>query len=139
MVCDRKHLIVRDKHALITAHRWGPAASESAAAGTRQVERSRVRSMVSCPPRQIQLVHADGDLTRLHQLVHEAIDRPGVDELAVAFRVIADLSIAFGDLNYQDLKIASERCPLLARPWARFSRSQYAIQIEQGTFDEMGY
>ena len=82
-------------------------------------------------------MHANGKLGGLHELVDEAVDRPRVDELSMALRMVADLRIAFGDLDDRDPEIAGECRPLLARGGRGAARSQDTVEIQQGTLHEM--
>jgi hypothetical protein len=52
------------------------------------------------------LMRAPAELGRLHAFGDEAVDRPGVDELARLFRDARDLGIALGDMDDFDAELA---------------------------------
>jgi hypothetical protein len=60
-------------------------------------------------------VRAPAELRGLHALGHEALDRPGVDELAAGLGRTGALGVALGDVDALDAKVPREPRPLIAR------------------------
>src|SRR5690606_19257706 len=95
--------------------------------------------MLTCTARQLFLVRAERQLHGLHQLEDEAVDRPRVDELSVAFRMSARLSVALSDLNHGNVEIPGKLCPLLASLRSSILVAQCPIEIEQSLLHEVRY
>ena len=80
---------------------------------------------------------AERELARLHQLVHETVYGPGVDELPLALRPLARLRVTLGYLYRGDIEIAREAGPLLARPRRRIPAADERGQVDERPLDEM--
>src|SRR5260221_930619 len=83
------------------------------------------------------LVRAPAELGRLRALAEEAVDRPGVDELARLFRDLGDLGVALGNVDDLDPEPLGECGPAGAvgrwlDRWVGIARD-----IEERLFDEM--
>ena len=93
--------------------RPGPHARR--AAGLRQVDRALAAEVVlAAVAREVPLVRSPAELGRLASLAHEAVDRPGVHELARHLRAVRHLRVALRDVDDLDPERLRERCPLLA-------------------------
>ncbi len=111
VVRDRKHLVVRHQQALEPARGGEPAARVGRAAGPVQVDGTAARPVPVRAGGLLRFGRADREFRGLHQLVHEAVDRPGVDELVRALRPVGRLRVALGDLDQADAKRLGERRP----------------------------
>ena len=80
---------------------------------------------------------APAHLGRLAALRDEAVDRPGVDELADLLGLLGDLGVALGDVDHLDAEIARQLAPALAG--GRLHRAQAGIlgEVDQRLLDEM--
>ena len=113
VVGDRDRFVVRDQEAVERPldRRPGAHARDQARAGSgRSPRRSRTRgarrrggSAFSCVP---QPSSAGWQPSR-----DEAVDRPGVDELADLLGLLGDLGVALGDVDHLDAEVARQLAP----------------------------
>ncbi len=94
--------------------------------------------MFARAPGQAFLEGAHREFRRLHQLVDEAVDGPGVDELPLALGALAGLGVALGDLDGADAELLGEGGPFAAGLGHRGVARDVAAQVEQGAFDKVG-
>jgi hypothetical protein len=87
--------------------------------------------------RQLLLVRAPAELGRLAAFADEAIDRPGVDELAHALRHVCDLRVALGDVDHLHLQLVRECRPLLTRARIAGVDADVRCEIQQRLLDEV--
>ena len=102
---------MRHQQALEAPRRRQPAARVGRAAGPVQVDRAAARPMPMRAGRLLRLGRAERELRGLHQLVHEAVDGPGVDELVRTLGPVGRLGVAFGYLDERDAERLRERRP----------------------------
>ena len=87
------------------------------------------------------LVGAPAQFRRLAALADEAVDRPGVDELAGPLGDVGRLGVALGDVDDLDPEIAGQRPPVGAdarRAAVGDVPAGVAGDVEQGELDEVG-
>ena len=89
--------------------------------------------------REMLLVRPPAELGRLRPFTHEAVHRPGVDELVEFLRVLAHLGIALGDVDDLDAQRLRELRPLLAAGGNLGFEAHVLGDIEERLFDQMGY
>jgi hypothetical protein len=107
-------------------------------AGLHQVDRAAAPEVVPLAvARPVLLVRAPTELGRLRALAHEAVHRPGVDELAELLRLTPDLRVALGDVDHLHAELLRQPPPLLAGRGLGGVQSEIAGQVEQGLLDEM--
>ncbi len=115
-----------------------PGAHPRGGAWAQQVDR-RVAAEVVPPPvrRQRALVRAPAQLGRLAAFAHEAVDRPGVDELVRRLRPVRDLRVALGDMDRLDAEPLGEQRPVPARRRQRRRRAGVVRDPQQRRLHEM--
>src|SRR5450759_649818 len=92
-----------------------PGSHTRTRARTIQVDRTAGSVFVSAAiRREMPLVRAPAEFGRLRALAHEALHRPGVDELVRLLGHVCDLSIALGDMNDLDTQGVGKLGPLLS-------------------------
>ena len=129
---------MRDQKAVIGAFERRPAAHPRAGPGLQQVDRRPAAEIV--PPavrREMPLVRAPAQLGRLRAFADEAVDRPGVDELAGLLRDRRDLRVALGDMDRLDAEPLGEARPAGAVGRRLDRRVGVAGEVEQRLLDEM--
>ena len=89
--------------------------------------------------RQRLLVGAEAELGRLQALRDEALDRPGVDELAARLRRLGALGVALGDVDALDADALHQRRPVLAGLRLAGRDAGVAGDVEQRLLDEPGH
>ena len=82
-------------------------------------------------------MRAPAELGRLAAFADEAVDRPGVDELAEALRHLRDLRVALGDVDHLHLQLVRQRRPLLARARIAGVDAGVGREIQQRLLDEV--
>src|SRR3546814_6536310 len=99
-----------------------PGAHPGRGARPFEIDRGAAAEVVPAPVRgQLLLVAAPAELSRLAALADEAVDRPGVDELADLLRTGGDLGVALGDVAYiRSEEHKSELQSLMSRSYAVF-------------------
>ena len=119
VVGDRDGLAVRDQEAVEVAGLGRPGAHARGRAGLHQVD-SRAAAEVEAlaVAREILFVRAPAELGGLLAFAHEAVDRPGVDELVELLRLRCELRVALGDVDDLDAERARELRPVVASTWA---------------------
>ena len=112
VVGDRDRLVVGDQKAVLGLRGRRPGAHPGAGAGLRQIDRGAAAEVVAVAVRrQPLLVGAPAELGRLQALRDEALDRPGVDELAARLRRLGALGVALGDVDALDADALHQRAP----------------------------
>ena len=89
--------------------------------------------------REVALVRAPAHFTRLAAFTNEAIDRPGVDELAKLLRSVRHLRVAFGDVHNLHAQAPRELAPLGARAGRAGVDLRVGGDVEQRLLEEMRY
>ncbi len=93
----------------------GPGADTGAGTGALEVDgRAAAALVVAAAGRELTLVRAPAELGRLAALGDEAVDRPGVDELARALGRGAGLGVALGDVDRLHAEVAEQAGPAFA-------------------------
>ena len=114
---------MRDQKAMERARLRRPGAHARARAGAVQIDgAARSRLMPSAIRREMLLMRPPAELGRLRAFAHEAVHRPGVDELVQFLRLLADLGIPLGDVDDLDAQRLRELRPLLAAGGTLVSR-----------------
>ena len=109
---DRDRLAVRDQEAVEVPRLRRPGAHPRRAARLRQEDRALAPEVVLAPvAREVPLVRAPAELGRLAAFAHEAVHRPGVDELARHFRPVRNLGVALGDVDHLDAECLRRGSP----------------------------
>ncbi len=112
VVGDRDRLVVGDQEAVLGLRGRRPGAHPRAGARPRQVDRGVAAEVVPVAVRrQRLLVRAPAELGGLQALRDEALDRPGVDELAARLGVARALGVALGDVDALDAERAASAAP----------------------------
>ena len=115
-----------------------PGAHARGGARLRQVDRrATTEVMTLAVTREILFMGAPAQLRRLLAFGHEAIDRPGVDELVGLLGNAGHLRVALGHMHDLHADAAGQLGPLLAR--GGFGRLQLRIagQLQQRLLDEV--
>ena len=84
-------------------------------------------------------VGAPAELGRLHALGDEALDRPGIDELAHGLGGLGALGVALGDMNALDACIHHQPGPFLLRFGLFEGQAEIGGQVQQGLLHEPGH
>ena len=128
-----------DEKAVLRPRRRRPASHARIGAGRVEIDRRAAAGLVrSRDIRQRFFMRAPAELSRLHPLGDEALDRPGVDEHAARFGGSGALGVALGDMDSLDAQLSRQRAPFgfclgLGRD-ARVPR-----EIDQRLLDEPGH
>ena len=113
-----------------------PGAHARAGARALQVDRGVAAEVVACAVRrQRLLVRAPAELGRLQAFGDEALDRPGVDELAARLRVAGALGVALGDVDALDAEALHQPRPVLARLRLGDVELEVGREVEQRLLD----
>ena len=140
VVGDRDRLTVRDEEAVEMPGARRPGTHPRRSARLRQEDGGSATEVVAVAiSREMPLVGAPTEFGGLAALAHEAVHRPGVDELARTLAHRRDLRIALGDVDDLDAEGVREPCPILAR--VRVTRSDAGVggDVEQRLFHEVGH
>ena len=96
---DRESLAVADDHAHDVAARH-PRSHPGSAARVREADLVARPGLVRvCESRQLLLVRSPTQFRRSDPFLVKALHRPGVDELVLELRLVADLGVALRDVN----------------------------------------
>ncbi len=127
-----------DQEAVERAFLRRPGAHAYGGAGAQEVDRRVAAEIVPARVgRQDLLVRSPAKLGRLTAFADEAVDRPGVHELAAAFAEAGDLGVAFGDVDGFHAQRARQRRPALAGCRRRRGLAGVAGDVEHRLLDEM--
>ena len=138
VIGDRDRFVVRDDVAVERPLDRRPGAHLGEQARTVQVDRRVAAERVALAVgRQRLLVRAPAHLGGLAALGNEAVDRPGVDELAHLLRPGRDLRVALGDVDHLDAQALGELAPALARGRHRRLHAGVARQVYQRLLGEV--
>ena len=138
VVGDRNRFVVRDDVAVERAFDRRPGAHLGEQAGTVQVDRRVAAERVALAVgRQRLLVRAPAHLGGLAAFGDEAVDRPGVDELAHFLRLGRNLRVALGDVDHLHAQALGELAPALARGRDRRLQAGVAGHVHQRLLGEV--
>src|SRR6185295_479832 len=123
--------------AVLALCRRRPGAHLGAGTRLRQIDRGAGAEVVAIAVRrQALLVGAVAQLSGLQALRDEALDRPGVDELASRLRRLGALGVALGDVDALDADAPHQRRPILAALRLGNRNAGVAGDVEQRLLDE---
>src|SRR6202051_3793103 len=83
------------------------------------------------------LMGAPAEFGGLSALAHEAVDRPGIDELIRRLRHVRHLGVALGDMHDLDAKSPRERSPRLAAAGLSHIHPGIFGDVEQGLLSQV--
>src|SRR5882757_10063065 len=117
-----------------------PRAHTCSGARLHQVNRRHAAEVVPLAVAgEVTLMSAPTHLGRLRALAHEAVDRPGVDELANLLRNVGRLRVALGDVYDLDAEPVREVAPVAAGSWVTCIDLRVGGDVEKRLLDEMGH
>ena len=137
VIRDRDRLRMGDEEAVIRPLDRRPTSHLRRGARPAEVDRGAAPVIVpSAIRREMALMAAPTQLGRLHALSDEAVDRPGVDELARLLGKRGNLGVALGDVDHFDAELRRKRGPFGAR-LGRGDGAHRLGDVEERGLDEM--
>ena len=116
IVGDRDRLAVGDAEPVEVPGERRPGAHAGGRTRLRQVNRRQAAGVMALAvARKVALMRSPPHLSRLRALAHEAVDRPGVHELAGLLGDVGELGIALGDVHHLDAQPPRQLAPFGAR------------------------
>src|SRR5580658_6660460 len=138
IIGDRDRLAMRDEEAVIGAFERRPAAYARRRSRAVQKDRAAGAEIVAATiGGEVPLMAAPAELGWLLAFADEAVDRPGVDELAGTLGPGRGLRVALGDMNHLDAQFFGKRAPLGASLGRGDRRAGVHGDVEQRLLDEM--
>ena len=138
VVRHRDRLVVRDQEAVERTVVGRPGAHARAGAGLVQVDRRAAAVGVAhAALGEVTLVRAPAELGRLAALGDEAVDRPGVDELARTLGLARHLGVALGDVDRLHAQVAEQPRPACAVGRLRMRQAGVAGDDQRRLLDQL--
>ncbi len=138
VVGESDGLRVGDAKAVEVSRARRPGADPCAGSRLHQIDRRHAAEVMAFAiARKVSLVSAPAHLARLCALTDEAVDGPGVDELARLLRHAGRLGIALGDVHHLDAETAGQIAPVRARARLAGSDTRVGGDVEERLLYEM--
>src|SRR6185437_8714296 len=138
VVRHRDGLAMRDAEAMEVPCPRCPRAHARSGAWLHEINGGHAAEVVALAVAgEITLVSSPAHLARLTALAHEAVDRPGVDELAGLLGHARALGVALGDVNDLHTELTGELAPVGPRGGLAGIHLGVGGNVEQRLLDEM--